>query len=744
MHIAILYISAARGNDPPPLVVGLVYDKESREPLPGATVILDKNRGTVTDADGNYSIEVSPGNSRISIQYVGYKTAVHYFRLHAGDTLILSTGLEQEVAQMDQFVVSATKTEQRVSESTVSISILQPQSLSTGHITRPIELMNRVGAIEVLDGQASIRGGSGYSYGAGSRVLALIDGLPALSADAGSVRWNFLPLENISQVEIIKGASSVLYGSSALNGIINFRMAEPDPEGQTSFFLETGIFDSPPNRLWHWWDTPRMYGSASFSHIKKYGNTGVALGSFILTDNGYRRLNDEHLGRVNLRLSRNHSRLQELNYGITLHGGYNKKRDFILWEDAWQGALKQSPLTENLLQGSFIAIDPYITFASSEKTSHELRIRLQNTNNHFPEQSQNNSKASSLYSEFQVRHRFNPLLQIHTGLAQNLSRVKSQLYGNHHGWNAAAYSQLEINPGNRISVQAGIRLEHNTLNGVADKLVPLLRAGANYRAGKLTFLRASFGQGYRFPSIAEKHAATSLGAVRIFPNPWIMPESGWGVEAGLKQGIITQTIDALFDIALFYTRNSDLIEYVFGIYPIPETNDFDFGFRATNIEHSRVYGLEIEFRVNHNTGMFRNTISGGYVFMNPVEFDPRTNTNTGVYLKFRRKHAASLNLSTSYGPMEIGIHFRARSRILNIDDVFLNELTREQILPGFYDYWQQNSTAHFITDLSLGYSLSSQYRISLAVKNVFNVEYMGRPGDIQPHRNMSLRISGVW
>ncbi|MCK7529808.1 MAG: TonB-dependent receptor plug domain-containing protein [Marinilabiliales bacterium] len=41
-----------------------------------------------------------------------------------------------------------------------------------------------------------------------------------------SIKWNFLPLENLSQVEIIKGASSVLYGSSALNGVINFRTAD--------------------------------------------------------------------------------------------------------------------------------------------------------------------------------------------------------------------------------------------------------------------------------------------------------------------------------------------------------------------------------------------------------------------------------------------------------------------------------------------------------------------------------------
>ena len=53
----------------------------------------------------------------------------------------------------------------------------------------------------------------------------MVDEMPMLSADAGDVKWNYLPLENLEQVEIIKGASSALFGSSALNGVINLRTA---------------------------------------------------------------------------------------------------------------------------------------------------------------------------------------------------------------------------------------------------------------------------------------------------------------------------------------------------------------------------------------------------------------------------------------------------------------------------------------------------------------------------------------
>src|SRR5665647_1586204 len=157
--------------------------------------------------------------------------------------------------------------EQKRSELTVSMDVIKSESLYRAHITDAQELITKTQGIEVLDGQASIRGGSGFSYGVGSRVLALIDGLPVLSPDAGNIKWQFLPLENIAQVEIIKGASSVLYGSSALNGIINFRTADASNIPSTQAFVETRIYGKPKNKNWVWWDSPRFFSTVSLSHL---------------------------------------------------------------------------------------------------------------------------------------------------------------------------------------------------------------------------------------------------------------------------------------------------------------------------------------------------------------------------------------------------------------------------------------------------------------------------------------------
>jgi iron complex outermembrane receptor protein len=390
----------------------------------------------------------------------------------------------------------------------------------------------------------------------------------------------------------------------------------------------------------------------------------------------------------------------------------------------------------------FLTIDPFISFKKDGRFAHDLRMRLQSINNQFPEATNNNSDARSLFAEYQFWYKIANVLSVNAGVLQNYSLIESQFYGDHDGLNLAGYTQLNVNPTNRLKFVGGFRLEQNSLDGVPNRLVPLFRAGANYGVFDYTFLRASFGQGYRYPSIAEKHASTTLGAVKIVPNPFVEPEKGWNGELGVKQGLAKNNITGMIDLALFYSQSTDLIEYVFGIYPDPITNDFSYGFRATNVEYSRVYGFEVEFMLNHSMGGFRNTYSGGYVYMYPVEFNPSTGLNSDVYLKFRRKHSGKINLNSRYNKYDFGLSFYAKSKILSIDNVFLDPLTREDILPGFYDYWTKKNSGYFLVDASVGYTFTANYFISFVIKNLTNTEYMGRPGDIMPHRNFSFRITG--
>jgi len=740
--LILLFARELRASDSKGIIKGRVYDNVSGEPLEGATIIYEKTRGGISGKEGYYQIRTDVGNISITYQFIGYKSLTKNILLLLNDTLEINVGLTQEVNQIDQIVISAGRTEQKLSESTVSLSIILPDVLEKSQITDAEELINKTSGIEVLDGQASIRGGSGFSYGAGSRVLALIDGMPVVAADAGNIKWQFLPLENLSQIEIIKGAASVLYGSSALNGIINFRTADAGFKPVTRFFAETGFYDKPQDKNWVWSKTPRLNSSASFSHLQKFGNTDIGFAGTILSDEGYRRLNDEKLGRVSLNIKHHNQKVKVLSYGMNINTGMTLKRDFLLWEDAATGALKQDESTVQQLHGNFLALDPFINLKKTDRYRHDLRMRLQSLQNKFPSNPNNNSDALSLFTEYQGWFKLTKIMNVNFGVSRTSSRIISDFYGNHDGLNMAALTQVDIKPVDRLKLSAGIRLEYNSLDGINDKIVPIFRAGVNYNLAQFTFLRASFGQGYRYPSIAEKHAYTALGAVRIFPNPFIKPESGWNSEIGIKQGIKIASLKGQADIALFYTQNSDMIEYEFGSYPDPVSGGYFNGFRAINLEQSRVYGFETEFLLNAETGKFNTTFSGGYIFMYPVEYNPVTNENSEKYLKYRRKHSGKLSVSSSYKKLDFGFDLFVKSKILNIDQVFLEPATREAFLPGFYDYWTANNQGYFLADANLGYHISDNYTLSLVIKNITNTEYMGRPGDIRPPRSFGLRFSG--
>jgi outer membrane receptor protein involved in Fe transport len=737
--ILYLILCGAKGQG---IIKGRVIDNNSHELLPGVYVIYGKTLGTSTDQNGNWLIKTDSARLVITFKLVGYKTFSKQVHLRSGETLELNIGLETETQAIDQVVVSADRIEQKVAELTVSLDIIKSDFLSQSHIIDPQELINKVPGIEVIDGQTSIRGGSGFSYGVGSRVLALVDGLPLLSPDAGNIKWQFLPLENLSQIEIIKGASSVLYGSSALNGIINFRTAEATNTSQSQLLLETGIYGKPENRNWKWWSSPRLFSNISFSHLQKSGKTDIGIGINLLSDMGYRKYNDEKLGRISLRLKHHNARIDGLNYGLNINAGYTTRRDFILWENAETGALKQDTSTVSLYNGSFYAFDPFITYGKTQRFKHEFRARILSMNNKFPVRIQNNTNAFSVYGEYQVWYRLFDFMGVTAGLSENWNKVTSNFFGDHDGINISGFAQLELKPVNRLKFVSGVRIEQNSLDSEKDNIVPIFRAGLNFQAADYTFIRASFGQGSRYPSIAEKFAATTLGSVRIFPNQYVQSETGWSSEIGIKQGIQFAGMTGQADLSFFLSQNKDLIEYIFGLYPDPETGIFGVGFRAANIEQSRVYGTELELLLSRSFGDLSTSINGGYTFIYPVEFNSLTNKNSDIYLKYRRKHSGKLGIGTTWKKFDLGINLFIRSKILNIDDVFVNPVSREKILPGFYDYWIGHNTGYFLMDVNLGYRLSKILRLSFAIKNITNTEYMGRPGDIQVQRNFSLRLTG--
>ncbi|MFH0756621.1 MAG: TonB-dependent receptor [Bacteroidota bacterium] len=726
-------------------ITGIVSDASDGKPMIAVNISANRRTGTISGEKGAFSLRLPAGTYFIEFYYVGYERVSKELTLVEGEKVYLDIRMAVSSKMLDEVVVSAGKFEQKLSDVTVSLEVLKPQQLSNQNITSLDMILEKTSGISILNGQPSIRGGSGFSYGVGSRVLMLVDDLPMISGDAGDIKWSYMPVENVNQVEIIKGASSVLYGSSALNGVINLRTRFPGNEPRTEVTLFGGAYLEPARKELVWKERAPFYTGTSFSHLRKIGNLDLSLGGNYFKNEGYRELEHEDRIRGNLALRYRFKKVKGLSAGVSASAMYTSHADFILWQNADSGAYRQNPETYAPLTGHRYNIDPYVTYFTPGGDKHTLRTRLYSVGNNTVDETKN-SFSKVWYGEYQYLKNLSERFHWTNGFSFMRNTVDAGLFNQHKGSNTAIYSQLDANLLQRLKISTGIRWEVNGLNDELFLASPVVRVGLNYQAGQATYLRASFGQGYRFPSVAEKFVDAKTSGLNIFPNPELEAEWGWSAEVGAKQGFMAGSWSGFIDLAAFWTEYENMIEYNFGYYPPenPTRPAFDYvGFKALNIETARILGSEITINLKGELGPLNVTAMAGYTFMDPV--DPVLLESTGrvendtFVLKYRRRHLLKSDLEVSFWKMFAGINFQFNSTMINVDQAFIDPFLGNQLLPGFPDYWNENRHGYALLDLRLGWSISKSFRMNVLVRNLANVEYLGRPGDLGPPRQITLQ-----
>jgi iron complex outermembrane receptor protein len=730
-------------SQPRGVVTGVVFDSLTGSPLAGAAVVADERSGTMSDGRGHYLLTLKAGRYLLQVRFLGYTTAARAVQVQEGDTVHVDFRLAPEQKMLSEVVVSAGKFSQKLSDVNVSMTVLRPKEIQLDNPVSLEGLLNKVSGVDILDGQPSIRGGSGYSYGAGSRVMVVIDGLPLISGDAGDVKWDFLPMESLSQLEVIKGASSVLYGSSALNGVINLQTLQPGVKPATRVRTYGGFFLHPKRKELVWWEKPRWWAGASFVHARNMKRVSLVTGADLYRNTGYRQKEYDKRARLNFSLTCRPEKVKGLSYGVGFNGMLVDKSDFFLWQNADSGAWKQAAAGVSPYKGYRLYVDPHVRYSTRKGGVHSLKTRYFSVNNNMIDDPDKSNHFNSYIGEYRYQKQWGAYM-LSAGLFENYNTVFSRLYGNHHGSETAVYLQLHGKVWKRLDFTAGGRFEMFRLDTFSLSTRPVFRAGVNYHLFRGTHLRLSGGQGFRYPSVAEKFTATSLGALNIFPNPDLKPEKGWSSEFGIMQDYQWKRWAGFVDLSLFINEYRDMIEFVFGMYP-PEPNlppSLKYvGFKTLNVEHARITGLELQVQMEKSAGDFTVALHGGYVYLNPVDLNlPKDGSGDNI-LKYRYRHGVKGFAQLGYRNWSTGVTLVYRSFIERVDSVFIDPFIGNLILPGYPDYRETHTDGQVIVDLRAGYTFRQMLEISLVSKNLFNREYMGRPGDLRPPRTLEMQIN---
>jgi iron complex outermembrane receptor protein len=233
-------------------IKGTVSDKNGN-PISAVTISWGKNKGSVTNKKGKFNIKIKKGENLIEFQHISFKDKlVHINEIQVQKVNII---LEENINMLEDIEITRTKKERLITD-VLTIKVIKQDKFEEENNTDLSDIIQRFSGVTLTGNQISIRGGSGWNAMAGSRVLILIDDIPLLSGDMGQIPWDLIPIENIEQIEVIKGAASAMYGSAAMNGVINVKTKYANKKlidnhpiiGYTKIKSTFGIYDRPNNK----------------------------------------------------------------------------------------------------------------------------------------------------------------------------------------------------------------------------------------------------------------------------------------------------------------------------------------------------------------------------------------------------------------------------------------------------------------------------------------------------------------
>ena len=450
----------------------------------------------------------------------------------------------------DTVVVTGTYEPLPLEEADRSVRSLDVRGLSLLTNTFPdllrldssVDLRQR--APNALQGDISIRGGT---FG---QTLVLLDGLRMNDVQSGHHNLDLpAPLESLSNVEILKGSGSTLYGSDAVGGVVNFITAPPETSefrlrgalGNYGVNQERAALTLVGSRLTQQFAASRDF-STGFMANRDYRN--LNLGSTTRLTTG--------LGTTSVHLSHRDSPFGAEQF----YGNFNS------WERTrtWWAGVRQN-----------LGANTDASFAYRRHTDLFVLYRDR------PQVFTNRHAVESWQGALRRRDSVFPGAKLHYGVEIYRDEIVSNNLGRHQRTRGAGYAALDVRALNRFSFSAGLRDE--VYGSGNHELSPTLTAGA-WLASTLR-VRGSVSRAFRLPTYTDLYYQDPANR----GSADLRPEKAWGYEAGVDWNP-SPVVRA--EATVFHRRETDGIDYV-------RSSPTDI-WRATNFQSLNFTGVEASLR----------------------------------------------------------------------------------------------------------------------------------------------------
>lgn len=655
----------------------------------GATIVLvGTTAGAVSDNDGIYHIKnVKYGTYTLRVSLIGYETQEKQIKMSGGDSsadFILS----ETNINLNEVVVTGTRSEKMLKNVPVLTQVIfGQQMLDLGITNATVALQNMVPGIDVsyYGQRASITlQGMDSKY-----VLFLVDGERIAGEVNGDIDYSMLNMENIERIEVIKGASSSLYGSNAIGGVINIITKKNTKSFDGKFYsryskyneLATGVgislskgiagsrtnlnfshtngYDITPESSHDWTQNPY----SSFSINQKFEITPTSRLSIIPYATYYQ------FARGNVSARPAHDFYQDINAG--LKGKYffgNHSLDFSYYHDRYN--------IYNVLE---------LLDNKKEPVSYDI-IQTIRTQGNFHITDNNNLIAGLEYNH------------------ESLFSVRNEggLKGD---GEVVFFAQDDILLGQRWNIVTGIRTSYHSSYGFnAAPKVSLL-----FKQGFMNF-RASAGTGFRSPSLKELYMNFDhFGEWYIIGNTGLKPESSKYISGS------AELLRPWNNTSVTVYRNviSDMITDRWLPDSVKLTRQYQ------NIASATVYGADILSKQKIFGGLW---ISAGYSYVNSHD------NETDLQLYGTTKHSG--NISADYIIREKNNSFSAQIYIKLMGEKFYEITPEKTYIDKPYN--------------TLKVTISDEYkwlRITAGVDNIFNVIIPENINFISPGRRFFIGLN---